>query len=182
MLKNRYWDDLKKTATEDPVGLASDFLTLVAGGAGAVSKVSNISSKAAKLGKLSNTASKLSSVATKAGDFAKMAGGAADLGLDVLHNGMLGKLSEAIGAKSGLTKGGLKYLQYTQKPLQSLSDFKEGVIKSLDKHLIDERTKKALENNPYIVKWWQKTKNYIDDNGLSPESKKEINASHIQEL
>lgn len=77
---------------------------------------------------------------------------------------MLGKLSEAIGAKSGLAKGGLKYLQYSQKPLEALRDLRNGIEKSLDNHLIDERTKKALENNPYIVKWWGKTKNYIDEN------------------
>nr|DAR74493.1 MAG TPA: hypothetical protein [Caudoviricetes sp.] len=28
-MKQRYWDQIQKTATEDPVGLASDFLALL---------------------------------------------------------------------------------------------------------------------------------------------------------
>ena len=28
-LKQRYWDQIQKTATEDPVGLASDILTVI---------------------------------------------------------------------------------------------------------------------------------------------------------
>lgn len=69
LLKDRYWDNLKKTATEDPVGLALDILTLISGGAGAVAKVSNVASKGARLANLSKTASKLGRVANKTSAF-----------------------------------------------------------------------------------------------------------------
>lgn len=47
---------------------------------------------------------------------------------------------------------------------------------------LDAKTKQALENNPYVAKWREKTKKRIEDIGISPENKKEVNTEHIQEL
>lgn len=95
---------------------------------------------------------------------------------------MLEKITHAVQQANGLPKGGLKYLQYTQKPLEAFTDLYHTIKTKTDDTLLDKNTRKALETNPYIPKWWNKTKDYINEHGLSLESKKEINASHIQEL
>lgn len=182
MLKDRYWTNIQKTATEDPIGLASDLLTLVAGGAGALSKGASLGVKGAQMANMGKTAGTLSRASGTLGKFSTTANAVADLGISTLHDGALAQLSNAIAKSQGLTKGGLKYLQFTQAPLQATKEAFADMGKYLDSKLIDEKTQKALENNPYIGKWRGKTKAYIDEVGLSPESKKDINTNHIQEL
>lgn len=182
MLKDRYWTNIQKTATEDPIGLASDLLTLVAGGAGALSKGASMGAKGAQLANMGKTAGGLSKVSGNLGKFASTANAVADLGISVLQDGALSKISNAIAKSQWIAKWGLKYLQFTQAPLQASKEALADMGKYIDNKLIDEKTQKALENNPYIAKWWEKTKAYIDEVGLSPESKKEVNTNHIQEL
>lgn len=78
-LKDRYWTNLQKTAAEDPIGLASDLLTLVSGGAGIASKTASLSAKVAGKAKMGKLASASTAISQKAGNIAKTAGGAADL-------------------------------------------------------------------------------------------------------
>lgn len=47
---------------------------------------------------------------------------------------------------------------------------------------LDKKTQQALENNAYVGKWREKTKQKIEDAGISPETKKEVNTAHIEEL
>lgn len=182
MLKDRYWTNIQKTATEDPVGLASDLLTLVAWGAGVLSKGASMGAKGAQLANMGKTAGSLSKVSGNLGKFASTANAVADLGMSTLQDGALSKLSNAIAKSQWIAKWGLKYLQFTQAPLQASKEALADMGKYIDNKLIDEKTQKALENNPYIAKWWEKTKAYIDEAWLSPESKKEVNTNHIQEL
>ena len=174
-LKQRYWDQIQKTATEDPVGLASDILTVIspiAKGLGGATSFIGETGKSWSLVKAGGNITKFWETAGKAGD----------LWLGIIQENLLWKLSSAIAEKSGWTKWGLKYLQFTQEPLKVAKDYAQHILKVDDLVGLDAKTKQALENNPYVAKWREKTKKRIEDIGISPENKKEVNTEHIQEL
>ena len=174
-LKQRYWDQIQKTATEDPIGLASDILTVIspiAKGLGGATSFIGETGKSWSLVKAGGNITKFWETAGKAGD----------LWLGIIQENLLWKLSSAIAEKSGWTKWGLKYLQFTQEPLKVAKDYAQHILKVDDLVGLDAKTKQALENNPYAAKWREKTKKRIEDIGISPENKKEVNTEHIQEL
>ena len=172
-MKDRYRGDLDKTIEEDPIGTASDALTVAELGAKGVSgglKVSGLTKNA-----------KIWAVSQKVADFGKTAWEVADLGLGKLYWKGMERLRDV--QKNGnniLLKAGATYLRSTQEPLKVASEWlNAGVNKLIG---LDKRTKQALENNPFVWKYFEKTKEYIEENGLSPESKKEINTEHIRGL
>ncbi len=174
-LKQRYWDQIQKTATEDPIGLASDILTVIspiAKGLGGIASFIGETGKSWSLVKAGENITKFWETAGKAGD----------LWLGIIQENLLWKLSSTIAEKSGWTKWGLKYLQFTQEPLKVAKDYAQHILKVDDLVGLDAKTKQALENNPYVAKWREKTKKRIEDIGISPENKKEVNSEHIQEL
>lgn len=65
---------------EDPVGLASDILAIIQGGAGIGAKGASLLGKAETAGKLAN--------------IAQTAGTASDLGVNLLHNKMMGGIDK----------------------------------------------------------------------------------------
>ena len=172
-MKDRYRGDLDKTIEEDPIGTASDALTVVELGAKGVSgglKVSGLTKNA-----------KIWAVSQKVADFGKTAWEVADLGLGKLYwKGMERLRDVQKNSNNILLKAGATYLRSTQEPLKVASEWlNAGVNKLIG---LDKRTKQALENNPFVWKYFEKTKEYIEENGLSPESKKEINTEHIRGL
>lgn len=172
-MKDRYRGDLDKTIEEDPIGTASDALTVAELGAKGVSgglKVSGLTKNA-----------KIWAVSQKVADFGKTAWEVADLGLGKLYwKGMERLRDVQKNSNNILLKAGATYLRTTQEPLKVASEWlNAGVNKLIG---LDKRTKQALENNPFVWKYFEKTKQYIEENGLSPESKKEINTEHIRGL
>ena len=172
-MKDRYRDNLDKTIEEDPIGTASDALTVAELGAKGVSgglKVSGLTKNA-----------KIWAVSQKVADFGKTAWEVADLGLGKLYwKGMERLRDMQKNSNNILLKAGATYLRSTQEPLKVASEWlNAGVNKLIG---LDKRTKQALENNPFVWKYFEKTKEYIEENGLSPESKKEINTEHIRGL
>ena len=172
-MKDRYWNNLDKTIEEDPIGTASDALTVAELGAKGVSgglKVSGLTKNA-----------KIWAVSQKVADFGKTAWEVADLGLGKLYwKGMERLRDVQKNSNNILLKAGATYLRSTQEPLKVASEWlNAGVNKLIG---LDKRTKQALENNPFVWKYFEKTKEYIEENGLSPESKKEINTEHIRGL
>lgn len=172
-MKDRYWNNLDKTIEEDPIGTASDALTVAELGAKGVSgglKVSGLTKNA-----------KIWAVSQKVADFGKTAWEVADLGLSKLYwKGMERLRDVQKNSNNILLKAGATYLRSTQEPLKVASEWlNAGVNKLIG---LDKRTKQALENNPFVWKYFEKTKEYIEENGLSPESKKEINTEHIRGL
>lgn len=172
-MKDRYRGDLDKTIEEDPIGTASDALTVAELGAKGVSgglKVSGLTKNA-----------KIWAVSQKVADFGKTAWEVADLGLGKLYwKGMERLRDVQKNSNNILLKAGATYLRSTQEPLKVASEWlNAGVNKLIG---LDKRTKQALENNPFVWKYFEKTKEYIEENGLSPESKKEINTEHIRRL
>ena len=172
-MKDRYRSNLDKTIEEDPIGTASDALTVAELGAKGVSgglKVSGLTKNA-----------KIWAVSQKVADFGKTAWEVADMGLSKLYwKGMERLRDVQKNSNNTILKAGATYLRTTQEPLKVASEWlNAGVNKLIG---LDKRTKQALENNPFVWTYFEKTKQYIEENGLSPESKKEINTEHIRGL
>ena len=172
-LKERYIDNLAQTIEEDPVGLASDALTVAELGAKGLAsglKVSGLTKNA-----------KIWALSQKVANFGKTAGEVADLGLGRVYGKGIDALTNIQhNNSSNILKAGAVALRATQEPLKVIGEWLHaGVDKLIG---LDKRTKQALENNPFVWKYFEKTKQYIEENGLSPESKKEINTEHIRGL
>jgi len=172
-LKERYIDNLAQTIEEDPVGLASDALTVAELGAKGLAsglKVSGLTKNA-----------KIWALSQKVANFGKTAGEVADLGLGRVYGKGIDALTNIQhNNSSNILKAGAVALRATQEPLKVIGEWLHaGVDKLIG---LDKRTKQALENNPFVWKYFERTKQYIEENGLSPESKKEINTEHIKGL
>lgn len=172
-LKERYIDNITQTIEEDPVGLASDALTVAELGAKGLAsglKVSGLTKNA-----------KIWALSQKVANFGKTAGEVADLGLGRVYGKGIDALTNIQhNNSSNILKAGAVALRATQEPLKVIGEWLHaGVDKLIG---LDKRTKQALENNPFVWKYFEKTKQYIEENGLSPESKKEINTEHIRGL
>lgn len=132
---DRYWTNFQQTLEEDPIGLASDVLSVVGMWWGALAK-------GAKLAGLESTASKI-------GKFASVADNVGDLGLDVVKAKGMGMLGEIGGGWNALTKAGVKYVQLTQAPLQTAGEMTKGIIKALPS------AEHTLQNMNRLTKWEQ---------------------------
>ena len=172
-LKERYIDNLAQTIEEDPVGLASDALTVAELGAKGLAsglKVSGLTKNA-----------KIWALSQKVANFGKTAGEVADLGLGRVYGKGIDALTNIQhNNSSNILKAGAAALRATQEPLKVIGEWLHAGIDKLIG--LDKRTKQALENNPFVWKYFERTKQYIQENGLSPESKKEINTEHIKGL
>ena len=172
-LKERYIDNLAQTIEEDPVGLASDALTVAELGAKGLAsglKVSGLTKNA-----------RIWALSQKVANFGKTAGEVSDLGLGRVYGKGIDALTNIQhNNSSNILKAGAVALRATQEPLKVIGEWLHaGVDKLIG---LDKRTKQALENNPFVWKYFERTKQYIEENGLSPESKKEINTEHIKGL
>ena len=132
---DRYWTNFQQTLEEDPIGLASDVLSVVGMWWGALAK-------GAKLAGLESTASKI-------GKFASVADNVGNLGLDVVKAKGMGMLGEIGGGWNALTKAGVKYVQLTQAPLQTAGEMTKGIIKALPS------AEHTLQNMNRLTKWEQ---------------------------
>ena len=142
---------LKKTMTEDPVGLASDALTLVQWWAW-------IAWKWAKLAWFTDTASKLS-------NFSKAAGTAADLWLSTIIPQWLQKVSSLWENQPWLANKALntvaKWLVSWTQPIQSVKDTYSEIKSIIPKKPLEKIIQKDIMKwfRPWVkqieLAWWQ---------------------------
>lgn len=163
LILDRYGENFQQTLEEDPIGLASDVLSLVGMWGGIVAK-------GAKLAGLKNIAGNI-------GKFSAIADGAGNLGLDVAKAKGLGALKEA-GAKWGLlAKGAVKAVEITQEPLkvawELLKAVKDGKLSEIGAELITRTVKdqdklyKAQEPRMNVLNKKKDLKSYREQSDLA---------------
>lgn len=163
LILDRYGENFQQTLEEDPIGLASDVLSLVGMWGGIVAK-------GAKLAGLKNVAGNI-------GKFSAIADGAGNLGLGVAKAKGLGALKEA-GAKWGLlAKGAVKVVEITQEPLkvawELLKSVKDGKISEIGAELITRTVKdqdklyKAQEPRMNVLNKKKDLKSYREQSDLA---------------
>lgn len=143
---DRYWTNFQQTLEEDPIGLASDILTLVEWWA-------SLWAKGAKLARLESTASKLSNVS-------KASGIASDLGLRGAKGAMMGQIDK-LGKMGKAWKVVGTALELTQEPLKTIGKISE----PLKEWFTRDIPEKVVENQ---MKLTPRERATVEATGITP--------------
>lgn len=169
MLKQRYGsrENVGKTMTEDPVGMASDILTIVQWGAW-------ISSKWAKIAWLENTANRLSNISHIAGWASNLWIGY-NLPVPKPLQGITDTVSSTIDS-SPILKGALKVVMAPVQPLKTLSDILSKAIGWAD-YIISTELPRGKRQEKFIQMTGKTPAQYLGDLGI-----KWVDAENVAKL
>lgn len=136
----------EKSMTEDPVGVASDILSVIQLGTKGASKGFDVTSKGFKSAGKLETANNLAKTAAKLSNISNTAGGAANMGMDIIP-WALDNLANQWGAKGVVGK----VLNAPLRPIKTAGDIAKGAVGLVPEGAKNYVAKKLISNKLKIT-------------------------------
>lgn len=189
-IMNRYWswDNFAKTLEQDPVGVASDALTVTQWWSNLLWKGAKWSGRVAKLTWMEWTAATLEWASKSISNFSKAAWWASDLWVGVAKEKWMWLLQEWKNSSNAIVRNTSKALDWSAKNQMDLISTANQKRKGLGEKFfdtmawLDKKTKALIKDNPEVTNFANQVKQKIEESNWIYEWGKEYTEWFFDEM